>query len=251
MTNRFYVYAYRDPTRNLEYIYVGKGQKQRHLDHLNRTDKHPFVQRLQKMKRSGVEPVIEFLCMDVNEELAFLVEEEAILKFGRKDLKTGTLLNLTAGGEGVSSWIATPEYCAKMSAHTKSLWDDPEFRAKMIAQRNDPEYKKMMADVRTREFKQQISDRVSAQWQDPEFKANMVEKQKAVWKDPAYAEKHSSRHKKLWDDPAWRAATIAKMQGTRSKKCTVDGVTIYPSRKALKAALGSKNGVNSPHFRYV
>lgn len=39
---------------------------------------------------------------------------------------------------------------------------------------------------------------------------------------------------------------------TNAKKCTVDGITIYPSRAALTRALGQgKQGGRSPNFRYV
>lgn len=99
----FYTYLYRDPSRGNEMIYVGKGQKRRAWKHLSRTDRHPFTQRLQKMKRNGVTPLIEFLCKDVDEELALLCEVEAIDLYGRKDLGKGPLLNLTDGGDSITN----------------------------------------------------------------------------------------------------------------------------------------------------
>lgn len=99
---QFYMYVYRDPSRNNEPIYVGKGQGRRAYKHLKRKDKHPFTHRLQLMKRNGVEPDIQILPCE-SEEFALLAEEEAIDKFGRKDLGSGTLLNLTDGGEGISN----------------------------------------------------------------------------------------------------------------------------------------------------
>jgi hypothetical protein len=102
--NIYYTYLYCDPSRNNEPIYIGKGCKDRAYKHWSKTGKfghkkHPFIQRLEYMYKTGIEPIIEFICKDVDEELAFFVEEEAIAKFGRKDLGKGTLLNLTDGGD--------------------------------------------------------------------------------------------------------------------------------------------------------
>ena len=113
---QFYAYIYRDPSRKNEPIYVGKGQGRRARSHLKRADMHPFTQRLQLMKANGIEPIIQILPCE-SEELAFLAEEEAIDKFGRKDLGRGTLLNLTDGGEGASNPSA--ETRTKLSAVKK------------------------------------------------------------------------------------------------------------------------------------
>lgn len=44
----------------------------------------------------------------------------------------------------------------------------------------------------------------------------------------------------------------AEVKAKRSKTCTVDGITIYPSRNALTAALGNgKGGRRHPNFRYI
>jgi hypothetical protein len=105
--SEFYTYLYIDPSRQ-EPIYVGKGTGRRVEVHLKRKDMHPFTHRLSSMKKLGIEPVIKYLISGVDEELAHLVEEEAIAKYGRKDLGLGPLLNLTDGGEGSSGWVVSP-----------------------------------------------------------------------------------------------------------------------------------------------
>lgn len=130
MATAFYCYVYKDPSRNMEPFYVGKGKNKRAWDHLKRTKPSEMTHRIKKMIRNGVEPVIEFLCYDQDEEFIFLVEQEAIHKFGRKDLGKGPLLNLTDGGEGPIGFKPTPEMLANQSriqkiAQRKSYDEDP------------------------------------------------------------------------------------------------------------------------------
>lgn len=94
-----YVYLYTDPSRS-EPIYVGLGKGRRAWAHLKTKKTHPFIQGLGFMKASGVDPVIAFICTNVDRELAGLVEQEVISKYGRKDLGLGPLLNMTDGGDG-------------------------------------------------------------------------------------------------------------------------------------------------------
>jgi hypothetical protein len=96
----YYTYLYRDPSRNNEPIYVGYGRLGRAREHLRRIDNNPFPNRLKKMKRTGVNPSIEFLAKDLSKVDAKMCEVAGIWMWGRKDLKHGTLLNMTDGGEG-------------------------------------------------------------------------------------------------------------------------------------------------------
>lgn len=60
--------------------------------------------------------------------------------------------------------------------------------------------------------------------------------------------KMSATQKIVQNDPVLKAR-IAK---ALCKPCTIDGITIYPSRKALRAALGRSSKIEgSPNFRYV
>jgi hypothetical protein len=116
--SEFYTYLYIDPSRN-EPIYVGKGKGKRAKVHLKRKDMHPLTHRLRSMKEKGVTPLIIYLAEGVNEELAHLVETEAISKWGRKDLGQGPLLNLTDGGEGSSGWVMSE--ATKLKIATQAL----------------------------------------------------------------------------------------------------------------------------------
>lgn len=112
--NIFYTYIYRDPSRNNEPIYVGKGTGRRARVHLGRKDKSPFTSRLIHMRRANVTPYIEII-VAMDEDHAKFMEICCISVIGRKDLGKGPLLNLTDGGEGTSGGIRSAEYRAKIS----------------------------------------------------------------------------------------------------------------------------------------
>lgn len=100
----YYVYVYIDPATN-EPIYVGKGKGHRarwHASQRAASVKSHLINRIKKIRRSGAEPIISFLIENVDEEFAHLLEQEAISKYGRRDLDLGPLLNATDGGEGSS-----------------------------------------------------------------------------------------------------------------------------------------------------
>lgn len=116
--DRFYSYIYYDPSRNNEPIYVGKGHGKRAWQHLSIKKTHPFIQRLQYMRRNGIEPIIGFYA-GLDEEFCILLEQELISHFGRKDLGKGPLLNLTDGGEGSSGLVISEDTRKKLSIAKK------------------------------------------------------------------------------------------------------------------------------------
>jgi hypothetical protein len=99
MDNSFYTYAYlrKDGTP----YYIGKGKGYRAFHKKKREIKVPPVERILFLKRN------------LTEEEAFKHEIYMIALYGRKDLGTGILRNVTDGGEGTSGWKATPEFREK------------------------------------------------------------------------------------------------------------------------------------------
>lgn len=102
---QFYVYIYRllDGTP----IYVGKGSRWRFRDHFGPKYKTRLGFKLRKLrKEEGYSLYPEFIFVKDDRE-GLSLEIALISKFGREDLGTGTLYNLTDGGEGTSGWVMT------------------------------------------------------------------------------------------------------------------------------------------------
>ncbi len=104
---QIYVYIYRllDGTP----IYVGKGSRWRFRDHFGPKYKTRLAHKLRKLrKEEGYSLYPEFIFLD-NDEEALSLEISLIAEFGRLDMGTGTLYNLTDGGEGTAGWVMTEE----------------------------------------------------------------------------------------------------------------------------------------------
>jgi hypothetical protein len=103
--NRFYTYAYLREDKTPYYIGKGTGKR---IYSTNRSIKPP------KDKSR-----IIYLKQNLTEEEAFRHEIYMIAVFGRKDLGTGILQNLTNGGEGMSGCIPSEETKRKLSEESK------------------------------------------------------------------------------------------------------------------------------------
>jgi hypothetical protein len=100
--DNFVVYAYcrEDGT----FYYIGKGRPRR-----------PYGKRKEGIKPPRDRDRILILHSGLSEQTAFDFEEKLILFYGRKDLGTGLLRNMTNGGEGVSGWIPDEDWRKKKS----------------------------------------------------------------------------------------------------------------------------------------
>lgn len=94
---KYYTYLYFDIGGTP--IYVGKGKNNRAFSHLRPSTKTHLGYLLRKRLRQGciIKPTIH---IEVDEKTALNMERFWISFYGRKDLKEGTLFNLTDGGDG-------------------------------------------------------------------------------------------------------------------------------------------------------
>ena len=114
--NEFYVYMYlrEDGTP----YYVGKGK-----------DKRAYTKR-RRLKVPSKDRIV-FPYTNLTEEESFQKEIELIAKYGRKDIGTGILRNLTDGGEGVSGVVISEESRKKISDYHKGKLKSNYHKSKM------------------------------------------------------------------------------------------------------------------------
>ena len=146
----YYVYIYKDPrpTKNQQVVYVGKGTGDRAWYHWKKRVRgnKGFGAFLALLRQEKLEPIIEIAREGLEEAEAFYEEMKLIEVYGRRDLGTGTLFNLTDGGEGLAGVIrtdewrknisnanSTPEKIALYSEGQKRRWANPIFREQTIA----------------------------------------------------------------------------------------------------------------------
>ena len=102
--NDYYTYAYLREDKTPYYIGKGKGSR--------------IYSKHKRIKPPKDKSLIIFLKKNLTEEEAFKHEIYMIAIFGRKDLGTGILRNLTNGGEGCSGLIHSAE---RRQAHSERM----------------------------------------------------------------------------------------------------------------------------------
>jgi hypothetical protein len=237
----FYVYVYYDP-RPLKLgqpVYVGKGTGDRDLSHWSRgSHNKPFQDFISHLKQRNFIAECKRVFETENEEEAFAKEMQLVELYGRRDLKTGTLFNRTSGGEGPTGHIRTEEQKANDGRFTTEHWQDPEYRAKVIAAQkivqNTPEALKiksknskklweskgfeMACSIKkarnTKESKAKTSAQAKSQWANPEYAAKQTANNKEIANREEVKAAKKAAAKALWADPVWKA----KMMEARNKK---------------------------------
>jgi len=119
--NEYYTYAYLREDGTPYYIGKGKCKTKRHL-HPGHHTPIPPKERILILKTN------------ISEEESVKHEKYMIAVFGRKDLGTGILRNLTNGGDGKSGW--------KMNENTKE-----KIRRSNIGQKRTEETKRKLSEV--------------------------------------------------------------------------------------------------------
>jgi hypothetical protein len=242
---RFYVYLIRDPRpgKRKVPIYVGKGNRDRAFRHVRRnaTARNPMLAAIiVKCRARRCEPPVKIVARFETEAEAFRAEKALILKYGRRDLGTGTLCNLTNGGEGASGSLAIS---AAASARLKRLWSNPAYRKRMSADSSirlrrlhtDPKYLKRKTLVSRRTIRRLNADpafqqlctlglrRLNADpkfrrkklawlqrlWADPEFRTKWRAAMRRVNGDPKFQKRRMAAVLRRWDDPEFRRWQVA------------------------------------------
>jgi hypothetical protein len=243
---KFYAYVYKDPrpTKNKQPVYVGKGTGDRAFTHWKKPihSNKAFGNFLALLRRDSMEPVIEIVQTFDSEAEAFVEEIRLITLYGRRDIKTGSLFNLTDGGEGFSGIIHTEEWDHRISeglknseAHKKAsashikLWADPEYRARVtdairIALK-DPEVIRRReagkaAFIHTDEFRMTMQGATLKLWQDPAYRDKVVASQQEAQSTPEARANKSLASLKTWQDTEVRSKRQVGIKAGRSTEAS-------------------------------
>jgi hypothetical protein len=201
----YYVYQHRRNDTNAVF-YVGKGKGYRCNQ---KTGRNIYWHRVADKYGYSVEKVI----IDLDEELALLVEYELIDKYKKLNFR---LSNLSDGGEGTSGYKFTPEQIAKLKIHHIGKKHSAETKAKMSAAKKGKTpnnfgkvYKmkkpmplelrlKLGEQRRGRVMSEESSQKKSLATKGRSLSREHHEKIKSAWSDPEKRAQHSQRMKEVW-----------------------------------------------------
>jgi len=178
---RFYIYFHTSNTTN-EVFYVGKGYDRRAFRSNGRNN---FWHRVANKHGYSV----SLPHTGLTESQAFAFEKEYIAKFGRRDLRTGSLVNLTAGGDGASGVVHSEQWKSNMSAKMKGRVFSEEHRrnqtaAKVGKKRSEEMKMKLSIAMKgrrlTEEHKEKLRLASTLRRHTPETRKKMSEVQKVV-----------------------------------------------------------------------
>jgi hypothetical protein len=152
MAQKFYVYLLIDP-RTGAVFYVGKGTGKRAKVHFSASSlkrRNMKNSTIKAIISENLSPVVEIVSTDLSEPEAFDVEKTLIAKYGRRDIGTGILTNLTDGGEGTSGYRHAPrseETRRKISeAHKGMRYSEEVNRKKGSPGERNPMYGKKKSE---------------------------------------------------------------------------------------------------------
>jgi len=155
MKDKFYLYFLRRPDRDDPFepgrgcpFYVGKGSNGRKGDHRKAAKrlldkggtKSRKINIIHKLWKRDLDFEEDIILEDLTENEANEYEIEAISAYGRLDLKTGCLANMTNGGEGTSGAVMSDEAKKKLS----------DARVGRFGGENNPMYGKTRPDLAKR-----------------------------------------------------------------------------------------------------
>lgn len=182
MTLRFYVYIWFSPDGTP--CYVGKGQGDRAFNFKRRNNRKLSA----LIAAAGGQLCWAIIETGLSEQQALDRERCTIAQIGRECDGTGPLLNITAGGQGVSGLKHSPEVKAEQSARLRAFYANPENR-------------------------KATSERTKAAMARPEVRAATSAAQKKRFKNPKELERMSFQRKGNKHSEEHRANIAAGLLG--------------------------------------
>ena len=144
----YYVYQYL--REDLTPYYIGKGKGKRAWD-----KKH-------RINLPTTKELIQIVAHKLSEQEAHLLEIKLICQYGRKDLGTGILRNMSNGGEGATGYKHTEEFKENTRKfHTGKITSEETKKKQSLAAKGkhkSEEHKKNLRKPRSAEFKAKMSE---------------------------------------------------------------------------------------------
>jgi hypothetical protein len=208
--SRFCVYAYLRPDTGKPF-YIGKGSGRRSRVHLSCSHNGAVTRIIAKLRRNGLEPEVRLLFFGSDDECK-REEKRLIALLGRRDLRTGPLVNFTAGGDGTLKRIVAAAERQKLRLAASQQWRDLSSRDKKIAG-----ILRSWRDITTRDSRLRGAKRAAAANRariaaSPNERARLAAQIKRAWSDPTYRERARQTARRLMADPAVRARLASSVR---------------------------------------
>jgi hypothetical protein len=202
----YYVYQFRRPNGVLCYIGVSK-RKQRKEEHL-RAAKRPAKRKnifRNIIRKYGAENLLyEVFAGGLTKSEAVALEIRLITRYGRLDLGTGTLANMTCGGDGL---VALSDDARKRRAMVlKETLAKPEVKAKKreaaLATLRKPGFLERRNKIlKAAHLRPDVKERCRVAHADVVWRKGQSTKAKEAYSRPEV----KAKHKATRADPKWRA----------------------------------------------
>jgi hypothetical protein len=234
---RFYVYVIRDPRpgKRKAPIYVGKGHGRRAWFHfspkgIRLNANRLLANTLAKILSAGLEPIVEIVARFKYEKTAYAREQKLVGRYGRIDLGTGILCNLTNGGEGGNGSQSSafkrlnhdPKFQKRRRAAFDLIWSNEDSRARAIAHRRN-NMRKRLANPKTRREHQELGRANMIRLnRNPNHRAKCVAGlRQRIATDPEFREQKSKQGREsmrnLWADDGFRQRHSAVSSANMSR----------------------------------
>jgi hypothetical protein len=158
----YYIYAYLRKDGTPYYIGKGKGRRARQEHQVNG----------RRAKTPTDESRIILLHENLDEQTAIDLEIKLIQEYGRKDLGTGILRNLTSGGEGTSNTSPETNWLKGTAARGKPFSEEAR---KKISEANK---KRSYPNNHTNEVRKKLSETTKKSWEKRSRSLTEEQKQK-------------------------------------------------------------------------
>jgi hypothetical protein len=255
MKRKYYVYIYVD---NGLPFYVGKGFGRRDTEHtrhkhdLNRQD--IFHNKLRGMILEGREWQVVRLFEPLFESEAFAWEIGLIAHWGRRDLGTGILCNMTDGGDGCSGYVWSDEQRKVRSQIMTEIANRPgegEKRSQRGIERYSDPAERIAQSLRSIKLwkrsgaREAQSQRTAEQWNQPGAREVQGEKMMERMNQPGAREKMSKLHIERYNLPGAREAqslqSIEQWNRPGAREAQSQRMTEIANRPGAREALSLRS----------